>query len=92
MTEYLQKVKDLLLLRKCSDRTITNYLSCINRFKNYYKRKDLKKLNEDDIIEYLKKHFKKLKKIIIWMILLLFIHLDILMLLNLLKMVEIFGN
>lgn len=57
MTEDLQKVKDLLLLRKCSDRTVSNYLSCINRFKNYYKRKDLKKLNEDDILEYLKKNF-----------------------------------
>lgn len=57
MTEDLQKVKDLLLLRKCSDRTISNYLSCINRFKNYYKRKDLEKLNEDDILEYLKKNF-----------------------------------
>ena len=54
MTEDLQKVKDLLLLRKCSNRTISNYLSCINRFKNYYKRKDLEKLNEDDILEYLK--------------------------------------
>ena len=57
MTEDLQKVKNLLLLRKCSDRTVSNYLSCINRFKNYYKRKDLKKLNEDDILEYLKKNF-----------------------------------
>lgn len=57
MTEDLQKVKDLLLLRKCSDRTVSNYLSCINRFKNYYKRKDLEKLNEDDILEYLKKNF-----------------------------------
>ena len=57
MTEDLQKVKDLLLLRKCSDRTVSNYLSCINRFKNYYERKDLKKLNEDDILEYLKKNF-----------------------------------
>lgn len=57
MTEDLQKVKDLLLLRKCSDRTVSNYLSCINRFKNYYNRKDLKKLNEDDILEYLKKNF-----------------------------------
>ena len=57
MTEDLQKVKDLLLLRKCSDRSISNYFSCINRFKNYYKRKDLKKLNEDDILEYLKKNF-----------------------------------
>ena len=47
----------VLLLRKCSDRTVSNYLSCINRFKNYYKRKGLKKLNEDDILEYLKKNF-----------------------------------
>lgn len=50
MTEDLQKVKDLLLLRKGSDRTVSNYFSCINRFKNYYKRKDLKKLNEDDMV------------------------------------------
>lgn len=57
MTEDLQKVKDLLLLRKCSDRTVSNYLSCINRFKNYYKRNNLEKLNEDDILEYLKKNF-----------------------------------
>ena len=37
MTKGMQKVKDLLLLRKCSDRTISNYLSCINRFKNHEK-------------------------------------------------------
>ena len=30
MTKDMQKVKVLLLLRKCSDRTISNYLSCIN--------------------------------------------------------------
>ena len=46
MTEDMQKVKDLLLLRKCSNRTISNYLSCINRFKNYYKGKDLKNFND----------------------------------------------
>lgn len=57
MTEDLQKVKDLLILRNCSNRTISNYMSCINRFKNYYKRKDLAKLNEEDILEYLKKNF-----------------------------------
>ena len=57
MTQDLQKVKDLLLLRKCSKATITNYLSCINRFKNYFKGKDLKELNEDDILEYLKINF-----------------------------------
>lgn len=37
MTKDMQKVKDLLLLRKCSDRTISNYLSCINRLKNHEK-------------------------------------------------------
>ena len=57
MTDDMQKVKDLLLLRNCSNRTISNYLSCVNRFKNYYKRKDLKKLDESDILEYLKENF-----------------------------------
>lgn len=57
MTDDLQKVKDLLILRNCSNRTISNYLSCINRSKQFYKRKNLEKLNEDDILEYLKKNF-----------------------------------
>ena len=57
MADDLQKVKDLLSIRNCSSRTISNYLSCINRFKNYYKRKDLEKFNEDDILNYLKKNF-----------------------------------
>lgn len=57
MTEDLQKVKDLLMLRNCSKRTISNYLSCINRFKQFYKRKNLENLNENDILEYLKKNF-----------------------------------
>lgn len=56
MTDDLQKVKDLLKIRGCSDRTITNYLSCINRFKNYYNAKEvnLDTLTENDILEYLK--------------------------------------
>ena len=56
MTKDLQKVKDLLKLRGCSDRTATNYLSCINRFKNYYESKEvnLETLNENDILNYLK--------------------------------------
>ena len=56
MSEDLQKVKDLLKIRGCSDRTTTNYLSCINRFKNYYEAKevDLKTLKENDVLEYLK--------------------------------------
>ena len=59
MSEDLQKVKDLLKIRGCSDRTTANYLSCINRFKNYYEAKgmNLKELKEEDILEYLKKSF-----------------------------------
>lgn len=54
----MQKVKDLLILRNCKKGTISNYLSCINRFKNYYDGKeDLNKLKESDIVEYLKKNF-----------------------------------
>lgn len=57
MTNDLQKVKDLLKMRGCSDRTATNYISCINRFKNYYKGKDLTKLKENDILDYIKINF-----------------------------------
>lgn len=58
MKEDLQKVKDLLIARGCSQRTISNYISCIKRFKNYYNGKeDLKKINESDILEYLKNNF-----------------------------------
>ena len=59
MTNDLQKVKDLLITRGCSDRTTTNYLSCINRFKNYYNAKEVKldTLTENDILEYLKVNF-----------------------------------
>ena len=54
----MQKVKDLLILRNCGKSTISNYLSCINRFKNYYKENtNLKELKEEDILEYLKKNF-----------------------------------
>ena len=58
MKEDLQKVKDLLIARGCSQRTISNYISCIKRFKNYYNGKeDLKKFNESDILEYLKNNY-----------------------------------
>jgi integrase/recombinase XerD len=57
MTKDLEKVKDLLKIRGCSDRTTANYLSCINRFKKYYEGKDLKELKEEDVLDYLKKNF-----------------------------------
>lgn len=54
MSEDLLKVKNILLARGCSKRTISNYISCLNRFKNYFKDQDISKLNEDDIFQYLK--------------------------------------
>lgn len=57
MTQDLLKVKDLLKMRGCSKRTTANYISCINRFKNYYAGKDLKKLKEKDILDYIKINF-----------------------------------
>jgi site-specific recombinase XerD len=57
MTNDLQKVKDLLKTRGCSDRTVTNYLSCLNRFKKNFEGKELKELKEEDILEYLKINF-----------------------------------
>ena len=57
MTNDLQKVKDLLKTRGCSERTINNYISCLNRFKQYHKGKELKDLKEEDILDYLKVNF-----------------------------------
>ena len=57
MTNDLQKVKDLLITRGCSNRTVNNYISCLNRFKKNYEGKELKKLKEEDILEYLKVNF-----------------------------------
>lgn len=57
MTEDLKKIKDLLKVRNCSDKTAINYISCINRFKMYFKDQELKDLEEEDILEYLKVNF-----------------------------------
>ena len=57
MTNDLQKVKDLLKTRGCGERTINNYISCLNRFKQYHKGKELKDLKEEDILDYLKVNF-----------------------------------
>lgn len=57
MSEDLQKVKTLLKVRGCSSRTVTNYISCINRFKKHFEGRNLEKLNEDDILLYIKENF-----------------------------------
>ena len=57
MSDDLLKVKNLLITRGCSKRTIANYVSCINRFKKFYEGKELKDLKEQDILDYLKVNF-----------------------------------
>lgn len=55
MSDDLLKVKELLITRGCSKKTISNYISCINRFKKFYEGKEnLKNLKEQDILQYLK--------------------------------------
>ena len=55
MSDDLLKVKELLITRGCSKKTISNYMSCINRFKKFYEGKEkLQNLKEQDILQYLK--------------------------------------
>ena len=61
MSEDLQKIKTLLKVRGCSSRTTTNYISCINRFKKFFGGRNLEKLNEEDILEYIKVNFVDLE-------------------------------
>lgn len=55
---WVEKVCDNLNLGKRSQNTITNYVSAINRFLNYYNENtDISSFNESDIIDYIKKEF-----------------------------------
>ena len=62
MTEDLSKLVNLLKFRGCSDYTIGNYVSSINKFKNYHEGKDIESFNEDDIVNYLITNFINLGK------------------------------
>ena len=53
----VDKMVDNLTLKGDSDRTIRNYRYAIDRFIKYHEGKELKKLNEGDIIDYLKINF-----------------------------------
>lgn len=46
---YLQKLQ----IKKYANNTIKNYVSCFEKFINYYQDKDLNSLNENDIRSYL---------------------------------------
>ena len=55
--EQLQKVIDTLRMGARSEKTISNYVHAIDRFFKYFQDKDISKLNEYDVIEYIKKSY-----------------------------------
>jgi len=55
--EQLQKVIDTLRIGGRSEKTISNYVHAINRFFEYFKDNDISRLNENDIVEYIKQKY-----------------------------------
>lgn len=55
--EQIEKVIDTLRIGGRSEKTITNYVFAILRFLKYFKDKDISKLKENDIIEYIKNNY-----------------------------------
>lgn len=55
--EKIQKVIDTLIMGGRSKKTIENYVCAINRFLDYFENKDISKLNESDVIEYIKNNY-----------------------------------
>lgn len=53
----VQKVIDTLKFGGRSDKTILNYVYAIIRFLKYFKYNNIEKLNESDIIEYIRKKY-----------------------------------
>lgn len=60
---WIEKVHENLILRGRSDRTFDNYKSAIKRFLNYYSENTIiKKLKENDIINFLNDGYLKVNK------------------------------
>lgn len=55
--EKIQKVIDTLTMGRRSEKTIENYVCAINRFLDYFENNDISKLNESNIIEYIKNNY-----------------------------------
>lgn len=56
--KWLNKIYDTLMIGGRSKKTFENYKSHINRFLKFYDEKtDIKSLNEDDILDYLKVNY-----------------------------------
>ena len=61
--KWLNKIEDTLKIGGRSKRTFENYKSHIKRFLNYYdENTDFKKINEDDILNYLKINYLNLSR------------------------------
>lgn len=54
---YIQKVIEILEIGGRSKNTISNYVHAIHRFLKYFQNKDISNLNEDDIMQYMKKNY-----------------------------------
>ena len=55
--EKIQKVIDTLTMGRRSEKTIENYVCAINRFLDYFENNDISKLNESNIIDYIKNNY-----------------------------------
>lgn len=55
----IEKVIETLRMGAKSEKTIKNYVYAINRFLIYFKEKDVSKLKEKDIVEYIKNAYLK---------------------------------
>lgn len=55
--KLLQKMEDTLKIGGKSEKTILNYSCAIKRFYTFFEKKDISKLNEEDILEYIKKNY-----------------------------------
>ena len=61
--KWLNKIEDTLKIGGRSKRTFENYKSHIKKFLNYYdENTDIKKFNEDDILNYLKLNYLNLNR------------------------------
>lgn len=72
--ELIQKMENTLRLGGKSEKTILNYSCAIRRFFNFFPKNDISKLNEEDILKYIKKNIWikiALLILIIWMFVLL---------------------
>ena len=55
--KQIKKIIEALELGGKSKKTISNYVGAVKRFLKYFKDKDISLLNEDDIIEYMKRNY-----------------------------------